>query len=167
MYYNVDSLLSAQAGVLARHHAELNKTVFLGDSSEQTRLTPDSAEWERELELFRLLGEVNKPVYRDEYTAAGELDKTSNLRVKSFTAKGDEPVQYIRLYYLSNPEKVVKVEGLYAVDKKVYRKRDTLSLEFTDNDGQLILTSFSFRGVQKIILNDSSTYRIDGSISFP
>ena len=92
--YNIDSLVTAQAGRLLSHKAVLTKTARLDDSEKISEVTPkDSIEWENELAIFSELNAINKPSNKGAYNVEAYKDAETELEVKSFSTKEELPVR--------------------------------------------------------------------------
>jgi hypothetical protein len=165
--YNIDSLVSAQVDFLAAHHAMLHKHALIQGTEDDSTYTPlDTLAWQRELEIFKKLEEINKPTNRDSYLIDdGLYDPSSNLTVKAFSAKSDLPVRYIRIFYHESIGKPRKIEALYNDQNALYKSVKLLSLEFDQIDNKSVLTSYSIEGRQKMVMADSVSYLIKGKIA--
>ncbi|HYG02591.1 MAG TPA: hypothetical protein VD927_09100 [Chryseosolibacter sp.] len=167
MLYNIDSLLNAQVNFLTQSKAKLEKNAIIGDETERQVYTPaDSTAWSHELEIFRKLNEINKPVSRGSYLVDdGLFDPASNLTVKAFSAVEDLPVKYVRISYSASVDKPRKIEALYDDRNQMYASGRLMTLEFHQIKDKSVLTSYSVEGGQKIILGDSVRYVIHGKIT--
>src|SRR5687767_7846911 len=64
-YFHIDSLVSSQVNLLASSQAMLQKEAFVkGKLDTITYVPKDTTEWNRELDIFRELKAINKPVNR-------------------------------------------------------------------------------------------------------
>jgi hypothetical protein len=173
-FYPIDSLVSAQIQNLTTVHATLHKEVFVAEKIDTLSYIPaDSGQWVKEMNIFRQLEVINKPINRGSYQIEdGLTDTTSNLTVKAFTIKNDLPsedikdlpVKYIRVYYQDSMNKPRKIEALYDEENTLYKSSRFLSLEFRQVNNKTILTSYFIKGGQKMILADSVAFYIRGNI---
>ena len=171
--YNVDSLLNNQSDYLAASKAKLEKRAIIAEQSEEESYVPaDSSAWSNELEIFRKINEMNKPVSRGSYLIDdGLFDPASNLTVKAFSVVGDDdvletmPVKYLRIFYSSSVDKPRKIEALYDNRNEMYASGRLMTLEFQQIKDKSVLTSYRVEGGQKIILGDSVEYVINGKIT--
>lgn len=165
-FYNIDSLISIQIKYLTEAHADLDKEAVVGSNRDKTVYTPkDSAAWERELELFRQVHAINKPINRDNYIVDdGLTDIASNLTVKAFSCTKDLPVKYLRIFYQRSVREPRKIEALLDEKNVLYNSTRLLSMEFQQVNNKSILTYYSISGGQKMMVGDSVTFLITGKI---
>jgi hypothetical protein len=165
--YNIDSLVSEQVKFLTSAKPKLQKQAVLGINTDTLIYTPDSTGWSKELDIFRQLDAMNKPVNRGIYLVDdGLYDPGSNLTVKAFTALEPLPVRSIRVFYDTDINKPRKIEAVYEEANTLYSSTKNLLLEFQQIDNKTFLTSYSIEGGQKMILSDSVTFSVKGRIHF-
>jgi len=158
-FYNIDSLVSAQIKSLGSR--ELNKTVSIGEKQEQIKITPDTTQWKNELEIFRLIGQVNKPSFRDAYVVTDVRDTNSNLMVREIKAQREVPVSLMKLFYLRTPDDLRKIEATVVEENAVYSNSRLLVLELARNHE---LHSYRVEGFQKMVMSDSVRFVIEGTV---
>lgn len=166
-FYPVDSLITAQIRHLAKVDAGLRKEAILKGSADTVVYTPgDTATWAKELDIFRQLDVINKPVNRDGYRVVdGLTDSGSNLIIKEFRRKRERlPVVYLRIYYQSATGRPRKIEALYEDVNSMFRSRRHLTMRFDQVGDQTVLTAYTVKGGQKMVLSDSTAYHISGRI---
>jgi hypothetical protein len=166
--YNIDSLISEQSRLLAEAKAKLHKDAFVVSGNDSLEYVPkDSLAWNRELDIFRQLDAMNKPVNRANYLVDDNLyDPGSNLTVKAFTALQELPVRSLRIFYDTDITKPRKIEAIYDETNALYSSTKNLLLEFQQVNNKNLLTSYSIDGGQKMILSDSVTFSVRGKIHF-
>jgi hypothetical protein len=164
--YPVDSLLNAQATYLSGKNATLKKVVVLGGKEEAISLSPkDIQAWRNELDIFTALDVINKPINRRYYSIEDLSDNRSNLKVKSFTTREDLPVRYIKIFYYQKPNRLRRLEAQFKESNSLYNSSRDLSMDFQQFGDTIVLTSYSITGGQKMLLDDSVQYTINGSLS--
>jgi hypothetical protein len=165
--YNIDSLVTEQIRLLATTKPTLEKHAVLGSGTDTLAYVPDSTQWNKELEIFRQLDLMNKPVNRAYYLVDDNLyDPGSNLTVKAFTALEPLPVRSVRVFYDTDIRQPRKIEAIYDEENTLYKSSKNLLLEFQQIDNKNLLTSYSIDGGQKMILSDSVTFSVKGRIQF-
>jgi hypothetical protein len=166
--YPVDSLLTKQVNTLTALKATLTKQAVISQKSDSKKYTPaDTLAWITELEIFRQLDVINKPVSRSSYLVNdGLYDPGSNLTVKAFTDTTDDlPVKYLRVYYDRSVFAPRKIEAYYKDENSLYQSSRLLLLEFQQINNTPVLTSYAIEGGQKMILSDTVTFSVKGKIT--
>lgn len=170
-FYPIDSLVSQQVYLLAKIDAALFKEALLEGHTDTVTYTPaDTTVWMKELEVFKKLNEINKPVNKGRYEVTdGLLDPGSNLTVKAFTSKPLDdndplPIVYLKIYYQGNIRKPRKIEALYDEETLLYKSARHVSMHFQQIENQTLLTSYFVKGGQKMVFGDTVTFYISGKI---
>ncbi len=164
-YFDLDSLVNAQVDYLSQSKASLKKEATISDKSSSSVNSLDSTTWSHELDVFRQLDLINRPIYSDVYSMTdGEKDLKSNLLIRSYEASANSPVPYLRLYYQTIPSRLKKLEALYQETNSLYNSQRKLEMYFDDTTGKSYLAGFFIEGDQKMILSDSVHYTIRAEI---
>lgn len=164
-YFDLDSLVSSQVVYLSKSKASLKKEATISDKSSSSVNMLDSTAWSHELDVFRQLDLINRPIYSDVYnTKDGVKDSKSNLLIRSYEAPANSTVPYLRLYYQTTTARLKKLEALYQEANSLYNSQRKLEMYFDDTSGKPYLTGFFIEGDQKMILSDSVHYTIQGEI---
>jgi hypothetical protein len=167
VFYPIDSLITHQIENLSQDKAILHKEAFLkGHTDTVTYIPRDTTAWVNELDIFRQLKIMNKPVNRDSYIVDdGLYDPGSNLTVKAFTSKNEDlPVLSLRVFYDDNLLSPRRIEAVYREENTLYKSSRNLSLEFQQIDNKTVLTAYAIEGGQKMILEDSIQFAVRGKI---
>jgi len=167
-YYPIDSLIEAQIHYLGEHPASLHKYATLGTDQDTAVYQPkDTSAWANELGPLLRLGVINKPIHQGKYKVEDNLrDPNSNLHIRAFSAlEPDLPVAYLKVYYQGSLQHVRRIEGTYREVNGLYTSSQILSLELQDIHNKTLLTSYSIKGGQKMILADSMALGVDGWIA--
>lgn len=164
----IDSLMNKQVLLLTNEKATLTKVVQLDSLSEKSmEQIGDSITWAQELDVFRQLALINRPIYSGKYKITdGENDKNSNLQVLSIVTDEELPIRELKIYYLDVRSKIKKIEGLYFESNLLFSGARKLTLSFQDLKGRTALSKYEIIGGQKMILSDSVTYRIEAEITY-
>ena len=165
-FYPIDSLVTGQAQHLTNIRAGLFKEALLSGKTDTINYTPaDTTAWMKELDVFRKLDEINKPVNKANYSVSdGLFDPGSNLTVKAFTSLKELPVVYLKIYYQGNLKKPRKIEALYDEENLLFQSARFLTMHFQQIDNQTVLTSYSVKGGQRMVMGDTVAFFISGKI---
>lgn len=164
-FVDIDSLINEQLAVLHERNYALAKAVEVGTDRDETRYTPDSAQWKIELEIFRQIDQINKPTFKDAYQVSDARDTNSNLTVTTLQATRPTPVSMLKIYFLRGRQDIRKIEAIVKDDNPVYRNDRKLTIELEPVNEQLILHRYRIEGSQKMIMNDSVRFVIAGEVS--
>lgn len=173
-FYPVDSLINDQVRYLTKIDAGLVKEALLsGEMDTSTFIPQDTTAWTKELEIFRKLDEINKPVNKEFYEVNdGQIDPGSNLKVMAFIPasqlsdkiRKQLSIQYLRIYYQGNIGKPRKLEALYEEENLLFGSARLLSMHFRQIDNRTVLTSYAVKGGQKMVFGDSVAFYISGRV---
>ena len=168
-YYNIDSVLDYQIGFLLKSKAILEKNAAVGaDNSHVVFVPADSASWAEELDIFRNLGEINKPVNRGLYKDSVHKDQNSNLTIRSFHAlESDLPIEKLAVFYLNKPTDIRRIEATIHEDNLMFSTKRKLRMDFKKRGSQPVISAYSVNGGQKMLLGDSVRYSVAALISIP
>jgi len=173
VFFNVDSLVSKQVQLLPALKVTVTRKTHLNDQHEERRLEePDSNAWNNELQIFRELEAMNKPINRAMYTLTDNLaDDKSNLKIMLVESKPNlqkpPPVRYFKLFYQEHPHNVRRIEAQLDERNSLYQSTRLFTMEFQRVRDNLMLTAYSIQGGQKMFLGDSVAYSIHGVVTLP
>lgn len=165
--YNIDSLVTQQVTLLSASRPTLTKQAVLGSTQDHIEYVPDSVGWSKELDVFRQLEAMNKPINKTKYLIDdGLYDPGSNLTVKAYTALETLPVRSMRIFYDTDIQKPRKIEAVFSEENSLYESTKNLLLEFQQINNKNLLTYYSIDGGQKMIMSDSVSFSVKGKIKF-
>jgi hypothetical protein len=166
VYFDFDSLINVQAAELLKAQSTISKKSIINGKQDDSSFIPDSLNLANELDVFRQLDLINKPLYRNSYEIRdGEKDTRSNLLIRTYTAKSPSPVSFVKFYYRSSPRDLKKIESVFHEENTLYDTKRNLLLEFDDISGTPLLSGYELSGTQKMILNDTVNFSVRVSFS--
>ncbi|MDZ4714023.1 MAG: hypothetical protein SH819_01020 [Cytophagales bacterium] len=162
--YDFNKLIDTQIELLSRNNYILEKTAAVNASLSDTLFVPTASHWKGELDLFRQLEIINKPIYVGGYLASGPVkDSRSNLKIQTYSHVS-APLAELRFYYQDSPEKIRRIEAILSEANALYASKKTLRLEFEDAEGIPLLLAYSLDGFQKVALRDTVRFQMRGRI---
>lgn len=163
--FALDSILNAQNNNLLLLKATLSKEVLMDGKEEMTNFLPeDSSAWASEFQIFQQINSINKPINLGVYTETVFADSSSNLTIRRLKTERNLPLKELKVYYLENPSKIRKVEGYISESNALYSSARILSMHFSDVYNKTLLTSYSVKGGQHMILGDTVQFDIQSTI---
>lgn len=168
-YYPLDSLLQDQVQFLTQSKAGLSKQAIIDGEAETKSFIPkDTSAWKFELDVFAQLNDINKPTNVGKYRTERDVkDVNSNLFIYTIKSTEKLPVSFLKIYYLDNLSNIRKIEGLYCEESSLLTSSRHLSMEFQNINNKIVLTSYSMKGGQKMLLADSVQFSVHGTITLP
>ncbi|MGE0770585.1 MAG: hypothetical protein AB7K37_02650 [Cyclobacteriaceae bacterium] len=160
-YFDFDSLVNGQINQLLAVNATISKEAQIDGKPDHAVYQPDSILWSHELEMFRDLNIINKPVNQHNYEVQDGLkDDNSNLLTRTLSARKKSQVQRLTFFYEGTPDRLRKIEADVREETTLYSTLRKLKMQFDNSGNKLLLSSYSIEGVQKIILKDSVRFAI-------
>lgn len=166
-YFDFDSLVHAQVITIGAANGSLHKKTFMNGRRDSTTFVPDTASWKRELDVFVQLDLINKPRYKDNYLLQLRPDDHSNLIMHTYTPKIPSSVKELKFFYQEGSRKLRKIESNFRDENILFSTARKLSLEFDDEQGTMVITTFKVDGYQKMIFSDSVKFAILGKVRYP
>jgi hypothetical protein len=163
--YDIDSLVNAQVEYLLANKIQLTKLVEIEGSKDEAHYTPDSVQWNNELEIFRQLDQINKAAFSDAYVVNELPDTNSNLSIKEVKASRPVPVSVIRFYYLRDQRDLRKIEALITEENPLYSNDRRVLMEFERIGNKSFMNRFRIEGRQKMVMDDSARFVIAGEVA--
>lgn len=166
-FFEIDQLIDEQINALKKSGTSVEKRAEVGEASDISSFVPDSTQWANELDAFRQISNINKPIYGDAYEIEDGLDDPrSNLKIKRFSTERNIPVKSLDVYYQDNIEKLRKIEAVIKDQNALFFASKKLTLQFEEHQGRLSLSGYSIQGVQKMMLRDSVNFTIISKINY-
>lgn len=164
--FHIDELIDTQINQLGQGGYTLEKLGAVDSTRSQVVFVPSHDKWKNELDIFRQMGIVNKPIYRHGYQIEGHLkDPKSNLKITQYSSNSS-PLSLLRIYYQDHVSKLRRIEAIISESNRLYASKKTLTLEFEEVSGKLLLTHYQVAGFQKVALRDTVTFHTQGTINF-
>lgn len=166
-FFEIDQLIDEQIKTLKDTGASVDKRAEVGDAKDASIFVPDSAQWANELDAFRQISSINKPIYKEAYRIEDGLDdKRSNLKIRRFSTERNIPVKALDVYYQDNIEKLRKIEAVITDQNALFFASKKLTLQFEEHQEKLSLSSYTIQGVQKMMLRDSVNFIIESKVNY-
>lgn len=165
--YDVDSLLQAQTDWLSKMKTSTKKVATLdGKENTSTLQGMGTTGWKSELEIFRDLDLINKPINRKAYQVEQNIpDTRSNLLIKSITTVEELPVRSLKIYYHQTLQKIKRIEAQFQEANTLYSSSRFMTLEFHEINDKATLAAYSVSGGQKMFMGDSVQFSIQGTVT--
>ncbi len=164
-YYNIDSLVEAQIHYLPTLKISLSKETGLNGKTDSIQIVAkDTVLWSKELEVFKQLNIINRPINANLYRAENVPDVKSNLMVRTFIPNKKLTVEYLKIYYDGSVTNLRKVEALYHEENLLYGSARKLSMEFENIYNKITLINYSIDGKQKMLFGDSVKFFLKGRV---
>ncbi len=165
-YFDFDSLVNKQVAILVEAQVVATKQAMINGKSDEAIFSPDSTQLAHELDVFRQLDVINKPLFKNRYEiTVGEKDTLSNLFILTYQATGPAPVPYVKFYYQRSPTQPKKIESHYLEQNSLYATERVLLMEFDDALRPTLLTHYRMVGSQKMVMNDTVHFSVDVLLS--
>ncbi len=166
-YYNLDSLVNGQISVLTAGHFNTHKKVTLDGENEEVSSELTKEQWRDELKLF-IDADMNVSSLSGVYECnCGINDKNSNLLVDRYSPKNVKDKSRIRLfevYYFKEISQVRKILIEEKEENELYYSSRRLVMNFENNREGMMLSSWTIEGFQKLILKDTVSYFVEGTV---
>jgi hypothetical protein len=168
-YFDFDSLVEVQTKLIGTQNDSIKKIAAIDGKTDVSTFMVDTTGMKRELEVFKQLDVINKPLFKNAYALSNAIkDAKSNLLVKNYTIKkthkSKSPVPYVRIYYLNEFRHIKKIEALYKENNLLYSTHRYLVMEFDEAGNKLKLNNYLIKGFEKMILNDSVGFSIEAIV---
>ena len=168
-YFDFDSLVSVQIKLLGQEKDSIKKTAVMDGKTDVSQFVVDTASMSNEMEVFRQLDIMNKPLFKDAYQLhADEKDDKSNLRVRTYRLKTNADIKsavpFVRFFYLDDFQQVKKIQSVFEESNSLYSTHRDLIMEFDGAGESARLRRYLISGFQKMTLSDSVKFSIEGRV---
>jgi len=158
-YFDLVQFTNNQVIELVKQKPQVKKKIFL--EGETDEIVSDTLNWEKELALFKE-ADINSPSLRDSY----DISEDKSNRTITYTAKESKlKIREIKLVFDEGSQvdkiKVKQVKIFFSEDNQLYEIERDLVMELKNN----LLSAYSIKGFQKVILKDSLIYEINAKIN--
>ena len=164
-YFDFDSLVNVQISYFANQKDSVFKVASVDDKEGKSSFLADSAQLAHEWDVFRQLDVINKPTYKGHYIVTEEKDSKSNLTVRRYTCDIKSSVPVVRFYFQNQFSNLKRIESQYIEQNALYYTTRELMLSLEGTQGQIYVSDYAIKGVQKMILSDSVQFSIHAYIS--
>ena len=169
-FFDMVGLVDQQVGSLVKSQANLTKEAVIDGDTNQTALLMDSTQWAEALAFFKE-GDINRPNLQDAYQVTeGLKDDKSNLLITTYNAlnTAENGVTCLKVYYLRDPEKPMRVEAEIRENNLLYTAHKKLSMWFMETlEQEPVLIAYGLEGYQKIVLKDTIKFKIHNRVDYP
>lgn len=165
-YFDINGLIDHQVAKLDAVSPLFLKTAVIDGAVENNQLSTNNlAAWTKELSIFKSI-DINKPMLVDSYEVIEThitgvktiiyISKFPNTtQVDSLAISFDEPG--------ANPSEIhAHISG----NNALFGSAKIIDLSFEKVKDQNMLSFFKIEGWQKMIVQDSSSYKIEGAFSY-
>lgn len=160
-----NKLIDTQIELLSQNNYALDKLAAIDTNRFHKAFVPNREGWRRELDIFRQIELINKPIHRKSYRSIGPLkDDKSNLQIHQYMS-ASSPLVMLRIYFQDEVGKMKRIEAIITESNLLYGSSKSLMLEFEEVAGAPLLSMYSIDGFQKVILRDTVTFHLKGQIS--
>lgn len=162
-YYALDQVIETEIKGLTSAKAGLYKQVELDKKKEEMLLLPSQLKWENELALFKGIN-LNKPAWQGFITT--ETTQVAGGEMVVYTAnKKDIPFRKVTMLFNNNhtlDSLAVSVE----TENEITHTVRTLTAAWNSTNEVKHLKSYTIKGFQKVLLNDTLFYNVKGDVRF-
>ncbi|MBS1488091.1 MAG: hypothetical protein JST43_10940 [Bacteroidetes bacterium] len=166
-YVDFDSLITAQLNTITNGEVVLLKKTRLNSYEDSTAVKPDSLQLKNELQAFRLMDDINKPVHKGMYEVKTEEDANSNLLVRTYTTHQPTSIIFVKLFFKHDIKELKRIESSWIEKNVMIHTRRDLMLEFDDHNGVPRLVHYAVAGEQKVVLSKPVSTTIEGWLKYP
>ncbi|MBC5994068.1 hypothetical protein [Pontibacter cellulosilyticus] len=158
--YDLTQYLQEQKARMQAQKPMVLKTVTTENKPSETVET-DEINWEDELSVFEQL-DLNKPTLAEYYTKEVFELESGGYAVEYKKLEESEPlVHYLYLSFAPNRQ-LMEVNAILQDQNPLFFSRRKVQLQAEPGTGNI--SSYSIKGVQKLIFSDSLHYKVDANL---
>jgi hypothetical protein len=162
-YYALNQVIDAEIKSLTTANAGLYKQVALDDKKEEMLLLPSQLKWSNELALFKDIN-LNKPAWQGYIKT--ETTPIANGELVVYTAqKADIPFRRVLMVFNAAKQLDSLAVDLETENEITHTVR-TLTAAWENTEANHHLKKYSINGFQKVLLNDTLFYKVNGEVRF-
>lgn len=163
-YFDLVELLDEQTAIMGEEKPKLSKQLEVDGETETITTTLDSAKmWKDELELF-YQADINRLGLENAYTSTSESLENGQTKKVDKAKWKDIMIRSIEYYY--EQERLSNIKITVEEKNTIYKFNKELNLEFSNVNGQNLLTYFSIYGDQKMVLKSPLNYNLRANIDW-
>lgn len=158
--YDLTQYLQEQKARMQSQKPMVLKTVTTENKPAETVET-DEIDWEDELAVFEQL-DLNKPTLAEYYTKQVFEFENGDYAIEYKKLEDSEPlVHYLYLTFAPNRQ-LKQVDAILQDRNPLFFSRRKVQLQAAPGTGNI--SSYSIKGVQKLIFSDSLHYKVDANL---
>lgn len=165
-YFDINGLIDHQVAILDSIGPLFLKTAVIDGALESTQFSAkDFSTWTKELSIFKS-ADINKPMLADSYEIIES--KISGLQTIIYLSKYPSATQVdsLAVSFADSSENPSTFHARIAGRNALFESAKTIDLAFENVSGQNMLSNYKIEGWQKMISQDSSSYKIEGTLKY-
>lgn len=165
-YFDIKGLIDHQVAILDSVSPLLLKTAVIDGIIEDTQFSENNfSTWTRELSIFKS-ADINKPMLADSYDISES--KISGIKTITYLSRysNETQVDSLALRFAGSSKNPSAIHSRIAGKNALFGSEKTIDLTFEIVNGQHLLSNFIIEGWQKMISQDSSSYKIEGTLKY-
>jgi hypothetical protein len=165
-YFDVNGLIDYQVVLLDSISPLFLKRAVIDGKEENTQFSAnDSSAWAKELAIFKS-ADINKPMLVDSYTKIES--EISGIKTIIYQSKYPDATQVdsLAISFASGVDNPSKIHAHIADKNALFQSAKNIELTFENVKDQNMLSGFKIEGWQKMVAQDRSSYKIEGTLKY-